>query len=122
MRFCTVHALKATLAGGGIVTLMLVYYGLLTVTSLSNAFAIGGIVLLCSGLLSFVLSTGFLDLPVFGVRKAWEVATTRRYGSEPSKIGTFREYIQKEKRPGPTAELVVVGALFLVISALLLAA
>jgi len=111
---------KPLIIGAVTTGLMLFIYRRVSPVDLSNACTIAGIVLLCIGGFRLISRSGFFDLPTFGVKKFWEVVTHRDYGSEPSPLGDFQDYLLREKKKSAVLEYLLTGVLFLITAALLL--
>ncbi len=91
----------------------------LNAVSISNGFAVAGLIYLVVALLRLVGRLRFFDFANFGFKKLLEVIRTRNYTRAESQIGTYVDYIGRERKEKPIVGLAVVAVSFLFVSSVL---
>lgn len=77
--------------------------------TLSDSIAILGLIYIIIALFRFVRTLRFFDLPIFGVKKLWEIIRTRNYTKSDSKVGEYVDYLTNNKYVKPYIPILLVG-------------
>lgn len=75
----------------------------------SDSIAVLGLIYIVIALFRFVRRLRFFDLPIFGVKKLWEIIRTRNYSKSDSKVGEYVDYLTNNKYEKPFIALLLVG-------------
>ena len=93
----------------------------LTVAAISDALAVGGLLLVVVAMWRVVNRLGFFESTKYGYGKLVEIIRTKNYTRSQSSLGTYSDYLGAERTNKPVLSILVISVLMLVGSALLAA-